>query len=353
MPFQLPNKIQNFLNPNKAVEWDIFNRVQKYDLSPDDKAIFHSHPGWVIDVMIGFMQQRLITTQSVAYVATFTSHERDWATKSPFRRYDRTDYDYEKTDRFIFQFTFVDKRDTHRVGVISIRKTPELEQDQMYVFFPFPDYVKQHFLGPDGTDLRENNTWTRIIESVFDTWENHARGLHLHNSHVYRIGFQPSNTHSLYFIMLMQKQEFDSVKKIYESRDTMAITRDKAINVYHDIGRLVGVCLHNANNRNTPTAKTVFARVIAREDPPTGACISRELYSQLQTVFKTCVYTKPMNNLAPVVPPIGVSFPAEPDEHPGMTSFIQTGDWRDSISKNFVPDPSTEHRAVVLHSIAK
>ena len=261
--------------------------------------------GWIIDLMICFLERTLLKADvslgvsKAKYVANFSAVRRDFKKANPFEMFPRYQgsYEYHRYQSFMYQVTFTDSG-VDRVCTMIIKKRAG-KNDDMYVFFPFPAYYKTH------TEV--DRVIRTILVHIEDEWKtDHGKSLHIHPHFRFPDELKGSNVYSIYFLVLMQKYTYESIRNIFQNRDMLSLTRHKAIAVYRAIGKLMGYCVSTIAAKRDENAKRAYMTFMGK-NAKTELPMTRDNFNLLRAWFAECSFRHPsqiswLNNLLPVVP---------------------------------------------------
>ena len=177
--------------------------------------------------MICFVERALLKTDpsfgltTLKYVANIIVHQEDFKKKNSFQFFPRYvgSYEYALFQNFIFKVTFVDKA-VERVCIVLIQKSRTSLIDDLYVFFPFSSYYNKH---PD-----VDNVMNDILTYIRQEWNAaNRRSILVHDHFNFPPTLESSNIYSIYFVCLMQKYSFESIRMFFQNTDILLLTRQK------------------------------------------------------------------------------------------------------------------------------
>ena len=294
------SKLRDFLIESKysstEINWfDFFN-------DQADVKLEHHQVGWMIDLMICFVERALLKTDpsfgltTLKYVANIIVHQEDFKKKNSFQFFPRYvgSYEYALFQNFIFQVTFVDKA-VERVCIVLIQKSRTSLIDDLYVFFPFSSYYNKH---PD-----VDNVMNDILTYIRQEWNAaNRRSILVHDHFNFPPTLESSNIYSIYFVCLMQKYSFESIRMFFQNTDILLLTRQKAISIYKNIGVLISQCVQGVSKGNPEAAKAYIEYM--SKDSKKSLSMNTANFNLLRKWFVQCnlIQSSFFDDLIPQVP---------------------------------------------------
>jgi hypothetical protein len=257
------SKFRDFLIESKYSSTEI-NWVDFFSEQTDVK-LEHHKVGWMTDLMITFVERALLKTDpsfgrtTLKYVANIIVNQKDFKKKNTFQFFPRYigSYEYALFQNFIFQVTFVDKT-IERVCILLIQKSRSGLIDDLYVFFPFSSYYKTQ---PD-----IDNVINDILTYIRQEWNtSNRRSLLVHDHFNFPLTLESSNVYSIYFVCLMQKYSFESIRMFFQNTDILLLTRQKAISMYKNIGVFISQCVQGVSSTGNSEAAKAYIEYMSKD----------------------------------------------------------------------------------------
>lgn len=314
---------------SNTVRWFKFHETPA--TAPALQLFFENeHTGWIIDLMICFLERALLRAEKSMgvyrskYVAHFTVLEKNFKKRDSFEVFHRYlgYYDYLLYQNFMFQITFT-QGNIDRVCTLIMQKGHGLS-DNLYVFFPFPDYYNAH--------LEINDVMIDIINHITREWLNtHNRKVHVYPTFKFPSQLKGSNVYSIYFLILMQKYSYNSISHLFQDMDTLLLTRAKALSIYKILGQLMSYCIRTIAAQGDHNAKHAYD-VYMGKHATTPLPMNLDNFNLLRKWFAECAFQKEsqvnwLNNILPVIPIKGTSLQEALGSRPKLAAHM----------KNFLP----------------
>lgn len=274
----------------KPVEWKNF-------FTGDVQGLDQQSHGWITDMMIVYQQiafEDLDFLIRCKYVGNYTCNikkiEQDQTEVESVVFVPRDDLvpsaykqDFLAYSLFLFQVTFR-FQDTDRVALIFIRRNVGF--NDLFVFFPFPNFINQSFGVLRSMDYLINMVIDSIQKSWFEiTGSNHPVVPHpqIH----FPPSFADSNLYCIYTVFLMRYRsvEYETVRKIFEDESLGLLLQEKAFETYRNMGIAISECLQNSVG-TVPDSSKKLVRGFQENSGPVK--FSREMLSVVFSMLLLC-----------------------------------------------------------------
>lgn len=278
----------------KGVDWFRFVR----DPDSHETELYHENlrVGWVINLMMYVVDRLHAGTR---YVGGFVLEHNRLTSIPPytsFRKHSGRAYDYTKNSKFMYQLTFV-HGEVERVCVLYICKGSA--QDHLYIFFPFPDYLKE---------IQAAIDW--VVQKITAEWmQLHQKKLISHQPVDFSPGFVSSNIFAVYFLVLVQKYPYEEVERLLGRSDMHLLAKHKASMVYRQLGQVISSCIHSQKD----AAKYLEYAEYMGAEAEKSLVMNSTKFEFLWKCLGQCKIPKEMMqmNLMPNAPPEGYSVERE------------------------------------------